>query len=318
MQLSIYVDLFLASCLESGAPSALGYAVILINLPISAFGMSVAAAELPELSRAEPAGDAGRRIAERIDRAVRQSAFVVAPSVVGYLLFGFLVAGLVFRGGSFTREDNLLVYAVLCAYTLGLLASAISRLLQNTFFALSDTRTPAKIAGARLVVSAVVGTALMFYLDRFPVAGTLGLDGATKGLHLGAVGLALASSLGAWCELALLRWRLGRRLPELELPVRHILGRLLTAAVFALPALGLWALLADRSLTLQALLVLPAYAGLYLGWAWWRRLPELDLWLGRFGRRSGQRGLRDPRRPRRARSLEATSRRDLYWSSSYR
>ncbi len=286
VQLSIYVDMLLASFLRSGAPGALGFAAILYNLPISAFGMSIAAAELPELSRAEDGdGTARRRIAERIDRALRQAAFVVCPSVVGYLLFGFLAAGLIYRGGAFTREDNWLVYAILGGYTLGLLASTISRLLQNAFFALRDTRTPAKIAGVRLLVSAIVGTGAMFLFDRLPVAGTLGLDGDSKGLHFGAVGLSLASSLGAWCELALLRWRLGRRLPELRLPVRHILGRLLLASVFALPALGLWALLAERSLPLQALAVLPAYAILYLGWAWWRRFPELDLWLGRFGRR---------------------------------
>ena len=126
VQLSIYVDLLLASFLKSGAPGALGFAAVLYNLPISAFGMSIAAAELPELSRAEPA-TAGRRTAERIDRALRQAAFVVCPSVVGYLLFGFLVAGLIYRGGAFTREDNWLVYAILGGYTLGLLASTISR-----------------------------------------------------------------------------------------------------------------------------------------------------------------------------------------------
>ncbi len=287
VQLSIYVDVFLASWLARGAPSALGYAVMLVNLPLGAFGMSVAAAELPELSSADPTADrrsAGRRIAGRIDRAVRQSAFVVAPSVVGYLVFGYLAAGLVFRGGSFTREGNVLVYLVLCAYTLGLLASVISRLLQNTFFALRDTRTPARIAAVRLASSALLGALLMRFLDRFPVAGTFGLEGATQDLYLGAVGLALASSAGAWCELALLRHGLRRRLPELVLPARYVAGRLVLATVLAVPGLLLWLLIPAAGVAVQALVVLPCYALCYLGFAWWRKSPELDLWLGRFRR----------------------------------
>ncbi len=283
VQLSIYVDIFLASWLARGAPSALGYAVMLINLPLGAFGMSVAAAELPELSSADPAA-AGRRIADRVDRAIRQSAFVIAPSVVGYLVFGFLAAGLVYRGGSFTHEGNLLVYLVLCAYTLGLMASVISRLLQNTFFALRDTRTPARIAGVRLVSSALLGALLMRFLDRFSVSETFALEGASQDLYLGAVGLALAGSFGAWCELALLRHALRRRLPELRLPARYVAGRLGLAALLAVPGLVLWALIPGAGVAVQALLVLPCYALCYLGVAWWRKTPELGLWLGRFRR----------------------------------
>ncbi len=283
VQLSAYIDIFLASWLATGAPSALGYAVILINLPLGAFGMSVAAAELPELSRSDPA-KAGRRVAERIDRALRQSTFVVAPSVVGYLVFGFLAAGLVFRGGSFTLESNVLVYVVLLAYTLGLLPSVISRLLQNTFFALRDTRTPARIATVRLASSAFLGALLMLWLDRYSVAGTFGLEGAAQDLYLGAVGLALAGSFGAWCELALLRHALRRRLPEVRLPARYIAGRLLLAAVLAGPGLVLWYLLPAAGVAVQALLVLPCYVLCYLGVAWWRKTPELDLWLGRLRR----------------------------------
>lgn len=284
VQLSLYIDIFLASWLATGAPSALGYAVMLINLPLGAFGMSVAAAELPELSSADPA-KAGRRIAERIDRALRQSIFLLVPSVVGYLVFGFLVAGLLFRGGSFTVEGNLLVYLALAAYTLGLLPSVISRLLQNTFYALRDTRTPARIAGVRLLASASVGVVLMLFLDRFAVATVFGLEGATQNLYLGAVGLATAASLGAWSELLLLRWSLQRRLPELRLPVAYIVKQLGLALVLAVPGILLWRLVPVTSVKVQALIVLPIYALSYLGVAWWSRTPELEMWVGRFLRR---------------------------------
>ncbi len=288
VQVSLYVDIFLASWLATGAPSALGYAVMLINLPLGAFGMSVAAAELPELSSTDPA-KAGRRMAERVDRALRQSTFLLVPSVVGYLVFGFLVAGLVFRGGSFTVEGNLLVYLVLAAYTLGLLPSVVSRLLQNTFYALRDTRTPARIAGVRLLASASVGVVLMFLLDRFAVAEVFGLEGATQDLYLGAVGLATAGSLGAWSELVLLRRALRRRLPELRLPIAWVVKRFGLATLLAVPGLLLWIVLPVDSVVAQALIVLPLYALCYLGVAWWSRTPELELWLGRFLRRGVRR-----------------------------
>ena len=59
----------------------------------------------------------------------------------------------------------------------------------------------------------------MRFLDGFGLAAVFGLEGATQDLYLGAVGLAAAASLGAWCELALLRRALWRRLPGLRLPV---------------------------------------------------------------------------------------------------
>ena len=233
--------------------------------------------------------EASKKISARIDRALRQACFVLCPSVVGYLVFGLLVAGLLFSGGSFTLESTYLVYLVLGGYTLGLLASAASRLIQNTFFALGDTRTPAQIATIRLVVDALFGAGLMFWLDRYSVAALFPSAGfEASGLYLGALGLSLASSIGAWTELMLLRRRLLARLPGLALPVWAIAKLLATAVVMALPAIGVWLLLPDGlTLRQQAFLVLPLYPLVYLGWAWWRSSPELGLWLGRL-RRGGR------------------------------
>lgn len=292
VQLGFFVDTFLASFLLGGAPSAIGYGAILYNLPLGAFGISIAAAELPELSRSDPR-EMQQKITERIQRAIRQSLFVMAPSVVGYSLFGFLVVALLYRRGSFTQEDNWLVYLVLAGYTLGLLASAVSRLLQNVFFALRDTRTPAKIATVRLAAAALVGGGLMLVFDQMAVAELFGLPDEGKGLHLGAVGLSLATSTGAWCELALLYRALRRRGPALHIPFLLAVRPMTRALLLALPSLALWWFLArvvSTTVTVQALCVLLSYIALYLGWSWWRGVPELSLWIGnRFGRR-GDRG----------------------------
>lgn len=282
VQLGFYVDMFLASFLRTGALAALGFVGSLINLVMGVFGMSVAAAELPELSR-EDEETSRQRIAGRIERAVRQSLFLVAPGVMGYAIFGFLVIALLFRGGLFGREDSWLVYLLLLSYCVGLTASAVSRLLQNAFFALRDTRTPAVIAGIRLAVAALVAVGLIFPLDEVTVASVVpGLaNGEERPLFLGALGLGLASSLGAWTELYLLLRGLRRRLPDLHLPWVVAGRRVLVATLLAAPGLGLWWLLSGASVFLQAALVLPTYAGTYLGVAWLRGEEELGLWLGR-------------------------------------
>jgi putative peptidoglycan lipid II flippase len=174
----------------------LRYGQTLYVLPISLFGMSIAASELPELSRAGGAGlDAAR---ERVRRALERVSFLIVPSMLAYLALGdVFVAGLLERG-EFDRADTVAVYAVLAAYTLGILASSGSRVLSTAFYALRDTRTPARIAYLRVVTSVVLGAALMIPLDR------IGFDG----LRLGAAGLALGATVGAWVENFLLHRRL--------------------------------------------------------------------------------------------------------------
>lgn len=283
VQLSLYVDRILASLLQAGAPTAVHLAGLLGNLPLSVFGMSVAAAELPELSRAS--GDEARQeMADRITRSLRQIAFVICPAVVGYLLFGYLVVGLVFQGGRFNVESSWLVYAALVGYTLGLLASSFSRLLQNAFFALRDTRTPARVATVRLISSAVFGFGLMFFFDRYSVSEVFGVAPGKDDLHLGAVGLSLSAGIASWWELLQLRLALRRQLPELRLPLGQIGSRFTLALGAASPAVLLWWWLPSWSTPIQAVLVLPLFALTYLGLAWRWRLPELDLWLGRWRR----------------------------------
>jgi putative peptidoglycan lipid II flippase len=278
VQLSLYLDTMLGSFLAVGAPSAIGNAGNLLSLPISLFGMSVAAAELPELARQDPQ-QAATALGERIARALRQTAFVIWPSLVAFLLFGYLLVGLLYRRGNFTAEAHGLVMAVLAAYGCGLLASTASRQLQNPFYALRDTRTPARIAGWRLLLSAGAGLGLMVFFDRFAVVSLFPWAVGELGLRFGAVGLGLASSLGAWLEFGLLRRALARRLPGLAWPSFGLfrLGGLALAA--AAPALLLWWRLAERPLWQLAPLVLGVYGLSYLGAAYLLRMPELGFWL---------------------------------------
>src|SRR5690606_1088930 len=96
-QLSSYLDQFLASFLAAGAVAALGYAQVLYLLPVSLFGLSVVASELPELSRL--GGQDPEQFQQRLARSLRQIVFLVVPTAIGYVLFGRLLIGAVFEHG---------------------------------------------------------------------------------------------------------------------------------------------------------------------------------------------------------------------------
>jgi len=222
VQLSAYVDLAVASLLAAGAVAALGYAQVLYLLPVSLFGMSVAAASLPDLAT-RSSGMSAVFHAD-IERGLRRIAAFVLPTTVTYLALGPSVVAILFGGGAFGEAETRQVGVVLGAYAVGLLATTQSRLLQSPLYGLDDTRTPARIAALRVAVATAVGVGLMLVLDAYRLdptgiveVGTPGrLDVAARGsldsLHrLGAAGLALGASVGAWVEWILLRRAVARR-----------------------------------------------------------------------------------------------------------
>jgi putative peptidoglycan lipid II flippase len=282
VQLAAYIDLFLATTLATGATSVDRFAQMFYLLPISLFGISVAASELPEMSRLRGEGSAPALLA-RLRRALRYVAFLNIPTVVGYLVFGYLVVGF-YRGGRFNVAHNWLVYLVLCGYSTGILATTTSRLLQNTFYAVGDTRSPARIAAIRVGTSALVAIPLMLFLDRFRLTSLIGpLPGPT--LYLGSLGLALASGFGAWMELYQLRKTLKNRLPGFALPWREDARMALLALAATLPGALVWWLLPPLHPIFKAVLVLGTYGLAYLVLAKLARLEEVESMLAGVKRR---------------------------------
>jgi putative peptidoglycan lipid II flippase len=240
VQLSAYLDLAIASLLAAGAVAALGYAQVLYLLPVSLFGMSVAAAALPDLSLRT--GQVHDRLTAEVENGLRRIAAFVVPTMVVYLVFGREIVTILFGGGQFGAADVRQVSVVLAAYSLGLIATTQSRLLQSALYGLDDTRTPARVAAIRVAVATTVGIALMLALDAFRWdesglvrVGEFGPAGvaarsSVDALHrLGAAGLALGASLGAWIEWTLLRRSLAKRTNAR--PPRSGLGRAFLAAL---------------------------------------------------------------------------------------
>lgn len=221
VQISAYIDIALASFLAVGSPGILTAATTLYLLPISLFGMSVAASELPDLSRQRLEGE--EKLRERVRGGLRHMAVFVVPSVIGYLALGDLIVSALFQHGKFTTTDTFLTFVVLASFALGLQASTSTRLLSSTFYALKDTRRPAIFAIVRVAITGGLGYALMIPFERYF---------QLRGHPLGMVGLSLAAAVGAWVEWGLL-WRgLKRRIGDFS-PGMGMMMRLYGAALIA-------------------------------------------------------------------------------------
>ena len=215
-QISGVVDTILGSLIGEGGVASLVYAQTLQVLPISLFGVSVAAVALPDLARDATGPPASDVLRARLSVGFRRIAFFVVPSAFAFVGLGNVLIAALFQTGRFGASDTRRVAGVLAAYGIGLLGAASIKLLASGFYALRDTRTPV----AANVAAVLLSTALAIPLMR----------------PLGAAGIALAASLGATLNLvaqfALLDRRVG---PVLGPPDRRAL---LLVGVAGLAAAG--------------------------------------------------------------------------------
>lgn len=222
LQLSSFMDLALASLLSIGAASALAAAQAIYLLPVALIATSIAAVELPELSRSPDTAT----IHERVNKRLLQMLWLVGPILALYLAAGAPIADFLFNLGGLRNSidpgDLTVIGFALGAYALGLPALLSSRLLQSVCFSTGDTTTPSRIALARVLLSAGLGLVLMFQFEQVVVINqTLvgfgdwnfvwgPLPDAARNAQqlpprLGPVGLALGSAIGAWFEFWWLR-----------------------------------------------------------------------------------------------------------------
>ena len=230
VQLSAFVDTIIASYLPTGAAAALANAQTIYLLPVSLFGMSVTASELPEMSRAVGAGaDFAANLRLRLVNGLRKIAFFVVPSVVAFIALGDVIAGAIYQSGKFTHADTIWEWGILVGSGVGLLASTQGRLYSSAFYALQDTRTPLRFAVIRIALTTVLG-----YLCAVPLPPMLGVDP-----KWGVAGLTASAGLSGWVEFILLRRALFRRIGSEAVGAKYLM-RLWSCAISA-AALG-WAI----------------------------------------------------------------------------
>jgi putative peptidoglycan lipid II flippase len=277
INLTTYVDNVLASLLPTGAVAALNYGQLLYMVPISLFGYSVAASELPAMSRAAGAmpEQMSAILRTRLNRGLRQIAFMVVPSSAAFLILGDVIVAMIYQSGAFTRADAVYVWAVLAGSGVGLLAATMGRLYNSAFYALFDTRTPLRFAIIRVILTVISG-----YLCAIPLPPLLGI--AQK---WGVAGLTISAGVAGWVEFAMLRSALNQRIGWTGIE-RSFLAKLWSLALGA-AAVGFFMKLhmAGFGPRIQGLAILSTYGGLYLFGSWMLGLPELKQFTDQITRR---------------------------------
>jgi putative peptidoglycan lipid II flippase len=272
VQISAFVDAMLAGLISPQAVAALTYAQSLYTLPVSLFGMSVSAAELPAMSSALGSRDQiADQLRQRLDDGLRRIAFFIVPSVMAMMAFGDVMTGALYQTGRFNQADSTYVWGILAGSTIGLLASTLGRLYASTYYALHDTRTPLRYAVIRVALTTGLG-----YLFAIPLPHLLGIDP-----KWGAAGLTASAGIAGWVEFALLRRSLNRKIGRTGLSSGFIAKLWLSAAGGAVLGWGIKLVLPHMHPILVAGLVLVPYGLTYFGVASVLRVTEANAVIGR-------------------------------------
>jgi len=248
-QINLLFDTFIASFLVTGSVSWLYYADRLLEFPLGVFGIALATVVLPNLSQAHyKAGDDSFN--QTLHWALQMTLVIALPATIGLFLLAQPILATLFQYGAFDNHDALMSAYSLMAYSLGLPAFILIKILANGFYARQDTKTPVRIGIQAMCIN--MGLNVLFVLSMLNV-----------GFEAPHVGLALATTISAYYNA----FRLARGLRR-----DALLG---PAASFATPLLKI--LCACSAMALLIYFTLPRF-DLWGELFWYQRLAEL-LWL---------------------------------------
>jgi len=276
VQVSAYIDSLIASLLPTGAVVGLTNAQLLYTLPVSLFGISVSAAELPAMAGTLGDDQAGtNKLQQRLNSGLRQIAFFVVPSAIAFIALGDVVAAALLQTGRFTHSDALYVWGILAGSGVGLLASTLGRLYSSTYYALRDTRTPLRYALVRVVLTTVLG-----YLFAIPLPRALGINTVW-----GAAGLTASAGIAGWVEMLMLRRTLNSRIGHTGLPFDYIVKLWSAAIAGGIVAWLLKLTLPPMHPAISAVIILGPYGLVFLGATFLLRVSEASSAVSRLLRR---------------------------------
>lgn len=220
---------------HDGPVAWLGYAFRFMQLPLGLFGVAIASATLPAISRSASLGrmDEFRRT---LSSSLGMVLLLTLPSSVGLLVLGKSMIGAIYEGGKFRAYDTQQTAMALSCYAIGLGAYAAIKVLAPAFYALNDSRTPMLVSLCSILINYGAASAMVR-------TGTLG--------H---AGLALATSLVALFNFVALFWILRNRIGGihgralLRSVVQIVLASAVMGVVVALSSQGIQALLGLRRL----------------------------------------------------------------------
>lgn len=176
-----------AGVVIDGPVSWLGYAFRFMQLPLGIFGVAVASATLPSISRSA-AADRMEEFRETLSRSLGLVFLLTIPSALGLIVLRKSVVGLIYERGEFTAYDTEQTAIALACYSLGLAGYAAIKVLTPAYYALNDVRIP--------VTASVISIILNYTLNWFFV----------RQLGWGHGGLAFSTSLVATMNFLVLFW----------------------------------------------------------------------------------------------------------------
>jgi putative peptidoglycan lipid II flippase len=220
VQVNVFVNTNFASSIidpvtgvvANGPVSWLSYAFRFMQFPIGVFGVAIATASLPPLSRsiARTNHDEFR---QTLAHALSLVFLLCVPSAVGLAVLGRPIVALIFEHGKFTSFDTIQTGNALAAYSIGLAGYAAIKVLSPAFYALGDARTP--------MVISLISIAVNYVMNSFLVG------------PFGHVGLAFSTSTVALVNFILLMLFMRRKLGSLE--GRQLGGSLLRICAATVP-----------------------------------------------------------------------------------
>jgi putative peptidoglycan lipid II flippase len=249
-QINLLFDTLIASFLVAGSVSWLYYSDRLVEFPLGVFAIALATVILPSLSRSH-ATDSAIEFSRTVDWGLRLVLLIAVPSAIGLFLLARPMLATLFNYGDFNAADVDMAGLSLMAYTVGLPAFMLIKVLAPAFYSRKDTRTPVRIAIIALVTNMVLNLVFVVPLVMLEIPGP----------H---AGLALATSLAAWVNAGLLYHKLRKQqVYHPETGWRQFLlqiglaGAVLGAVLFwGTPAMPVW-----------------------LDWSVWSRVSGLFAWI---------------------------------------
>jgi putative peptidoglycan lipid II flippase len=187
-QINVFVNTVLATGEGTGAVSWLDFAFRLMYLPIGLFGVSIATAATPAISRMVAEQDFAR-IRSTLANALGLMLFLNLPATIGLIVLARPIVAVIFEHGNFTAADTVATAAALQLYAIGLIGYSIVRIISPTFYAVGRSRIPVMISAGSVIVNIILNVSLV------QVLGYRGL----------ALGTSITAIVNASLQLFLLR-----------------------------------------------------------------------------------------------------------------
>lgn len=178
-QLNNFVDSIFGSLfwiVGEGGVAGLYFAYRLILFPLGIFSNSLSQAMLPTLSR-QAVDNQQEKLKHSLSFGLRATLLVILPASVAFMVLSERIISTIFQGGRFDAYSTEMTTKVLFFYSIGLVAYAVTRILQSCFFALKDTVIPAKVAFLNLVLNIILNLVLMYPLKISGIALATSLSG---------------------------------------------------------------------------------------------------------------------------------------------